>query len=262
MFNFRFYLVVAIALSLSACQVVPDWKMETKFPFKKPVIQAICEIATAFNKTRQEKTFPNSYYVITITLETRRENSIGAGINTFYKSRDGDEYVAVGSGEDGIGGSRLAWRLSTAPVTFELTDLAEEAKKLDGKCNGAHAADTDLTAGKEVASFGLDQWFKDVMFASPVGLPDGPTTTLYLEHAGWGTVSPAWKFVRGFVDPSIGANYKRYDQLKVEIKSPTGQGEQAGGDVKVTRGNSTTNVPATTTESYRNSLQQRIIIDR
>ncbi len=262
MLKYKHCFFVAITVSLSACQSVPEWKMETKFPFKKPVLEAICEIAKAFNDTREDPNFPNSYYVITVTLDTRRENSQSAGINTFFKSRDGDEYVAIGLGDVGIGGTRLAWRSSTAPVTFKLTDLADEQEKLTGKCQEGHAIDTDTATPTAIASFGLEQWFKDVMFASPVGLPDGPATTLYLERQGSGTVAPSWKFIRGFVDPSFDATYKRYDQLKVEIKSTDGAGDQASGEVGVTRDGATTSVPLTTTESYRNSTQQKIIIDR
>jgi hypothetical protein len=253
------------ASSLSACQSVPAWKDETSFPFRRPIVQAMCEISSRFNAIRELKTFPNSFYVLTITLESKRRHAGDVAISTSYRTTDaGDDYFRVGLGSGalpGLGASAVASRLSTTPVTFALTDLGSENKKFRPYCDGSHATDTRADKQGKFSSLGLDQWFEDVMLAAPVGIPDGVTTTLYLERGARGSVFPGWRFVRGFVDPSAAADYSRYDQLKVEVKTQSAGADRDAGAVTVNRGNgSTTKVPTTSTESYRNLMQQRIQI--
>jgi hypothetical protein len=255
----------ALAAScLTACQSVPAWKNETSFPFRRPIVEAMCEIAASFDKIRDDDNFPGGYYVVTITLESKREDSQDVSLNTSYRTRDaGDDYFQIDLGRGssaGIGAGRVARRISTTPITAKLTDLSYKNPKLNYQCRDGHAVDTMARTPKDVADFGLGRWFHDVMLGAPTGIPDGVVTLLHLEYDSGGSVFPSWRFVRGFIDPSIGANYLRYDQLKVEMKTQPEDKATEAGVVTVTRGKNTTEVPAISTESYRNMQQQRLII--
>jgi hypothetical protein len=264
MFNFRASCAVLAMSSLTACQSVPEWKNDSGFAFPRPVVEAMCELASRFNQIRDYDNFPRGYYVVTITMERHLSDQQDVGLNASYKTTDsGDDYFQanLGSGNSvGIGGGRVARRTSTTPVTFKLTELSVEDKRLGPSCNGPHAKDTRGTRASTGATFGLDQWFEDVMLGAPVGFPDGVETTLYLEKNAGGSLFPAWRFVRGFVNPSAVVSHRRYDQLKVELKNQPGDAAKQGGVVKVIRGKTITEVPTTSTESYRNMMQQKVII--
>jgi hypothetical protein len=94
--------------------------------------------------------------------------------------------------------------VSTTPITFKLTDLDKSNDNLEKQCIDGYAKDTDTTA--RGANLGLAQWFSDVMYASPVGFPDNPKTTLRLERSGGGSLFPSWRFTRGFVSPNLAAS--------------------------------------------------------
>lgn len=265
MFKPELTVMLMTVSALSACQSVPAWKHQTSFPFRRPIVEAMCEIADTFNGIRKDDAFPKSYYVVTVTLESKRQNKSGAGVNASYQSRDGtDRYVGIALGSQsvaGLGADETASRTSTTPITFKLTDLGTENIRIGKMCVAGHAIDTDRAAGKE-ASLGLGLWFKDVMYAAPVGVPDNVATSLRLERNGGASLFPSWKFVRGVVDPDLSASYANYDDLKIELKLQNTESVNDAGTVKVTRGGKTTDVPAMGTETYRNMLQPKVIIQQ
>jgi hypothetical protein len=248
------------ASSLSACQSAPEWSIKTGFPVKRPIVQAVCEIYKKFNAIRGSDAFPKGYYVVTVTMESGRRNKVGAGVDASYKTRDsGDRFFQLDAGSSGLaglGGDLASSRVSTTPITFKLTDLDKSNDNLEKQCTDGYAKDTDTTA--RGANLGLAQWFSDVMYASPVGFPDNPKTALRLERSGGGSLFPSWRFTRGFVSPNLAASFANYDELRVEMKSDTGTSD--AGAVKVTKDGKTTSVPAVSTETYRNLMQQRIEI--
>jgi hypothetical protein len=260
MLRISFVCAALAASSLTACQTAPKWSTKTRFPVQRPIVEAMCEIAQTFNDIRSNPSFPKSYYVVTITLENWRQNKFGAGVNASYRTRDaGDRYFEIGLGQDGVtglGGDQTSSRLSMTPVTFELTDLGIEDGRVQEHCDNGHASDTKVASSG--ADLGLSQWFYDVMYAAPVGVPDNPTTTVRLERTGGGSLFPSWRFVRGFVSPDLTASYADYDQLKVELKNETGKSDQQAGAVRVTRDGKTTKVPAISTETYRSLIQPTI----
>jgi hypothetical protein len=265
MLRIKLACVALAASSLSACQTAPEWSMKTGFPVKRPIVQAICEIFQKFNDIRDldrdyATRFPKSFYVVTITMESERRNKFGAGIDASYKTRDsGDRFFQLDAGAAdlaGLGGDLNSSRTSTTPITFNLTDLDKRNEGLKKECVKGYAKDTDVAS--RGANLGLAQWFSDVMYASPVGFPDNAKTAVRLERSAGGSLFPSWRFARGFVSPSIAASFINYDELKVELKTVSGTSN--ADSVKVTRDGKTTGVPAISTETYRNFMQQRIEI--
>jgi hypothetical protein len=239
--------------------------MTTGFPVKRPIVQAVCEIYQKFNDIRDGDPdygtrFPKSFYIVTITMESGRRNKFGAGIDASYKTRDsGERFFQMDAGAAdlaGLGGDLSSSRTSTTPITFNLTDLYKGNRGIKKECVAGHAKDTDVN--RRGADLGLAQWFSDVMYASPVGFPDNAKTAVRLERGGGGSLFPSWRFARGFVSPNVAASFLNYDELTVELK--TVSGESGADTVKVTRDGKTSGVPAISTETYRNFMQQRIEI--